>query len=266
MISLPLALVVLMLWQPSYAPPIFDAQVHYNQNSWNRVRVEAIANGIRELNVPWLLVGSTPNEGTWRLAAALPDRVIPMYVPELPRGQRDQWVNDPPQIQAMVTSLKRRPYRGAGELWLSSGDLNSAGVRQLVALARKHSLVLHLRTDPDAIKGMFEREPHLKILWAHAGVFVDAQTVSSMLWQYPNLWIELSHRNDATPKGTLHPDWRQLILNHPKRVLVGTGTYSADYWFRYRTILSDHRQWLGDLPEDIRERVAYLNGLALFSM
>ena len=41
-VSLPLAIVLLALWKPDYQPPIFDAQVHYNQNAWKRVRVEAI--------------------------------------------------------------------------------------------------------------------------------------------------------------------------------------------------------------------------------
>ena len=87
-----------------------------------------------------------------------------------------------------------------------------------------------------------------------------------MLGRYPNLWIELSHRNDATPQGRLVPAWRQLILDHSDRVLVGTGTYSADLWFQYRTILSNHRNWLAELPEGVMNRVAYRNGMSLFGL
>lgn len=266
MVSLPLALVCLMLWRPDHQPPIFDAQVHYNQNAWKQVRVEAIVNGIRELNVRWLLVGSTPNEGTWRLASALPERVIPMWIPELAPESRDQWVDDSDQLAAMRRGLDDGRYRGVGELWLAKGDLGSVGVQQLVALARERDMVLHLRTDPEAIKGLFALEPTLKILWAHAGIYVAADEVEAMLWRYPSLWIELSHRNDATPQGRLNPEWRQLILNHPNRVLIGTGTYSADYWYQYRTILNDHRRWLGELPEEVAMQVAYLNGMALFGV
>jgi hypothetical protein len=61
-VSLPLAIVLLALWKPDYQPPIFDAQVHYNQNAWQRVRVEAIANGIRELNVRSLAAGRQHTE------------------------------------------------------------------------------------------------------------------------------------------------------------------------------------------------------------
>lgn len=266
MISLPLALVLLMLWRPDYQPPIFDAQVHYNKADWQRVRVEAIVNGIRELNVRWLLVGSTPNEGTWRLANALPDRVIPMWIPETKRDSRDQWMHDPEQLAAMTQEFQNKPYRGVGELWLAHGDIQSEGVQQLVELASEKNLVLHLRTDPVAIRSLFTIEPTLKILWAHAGVYADAAEVESLLWQYPNLWIELSHRHDATPQGNLNPDWRELILNHADRVLVGTGTYNADYWYQYRTILSNHRQWLSGLPEEVALKVAYLNGEGLFGM
>jgi hypothetical protein len=40
--SLPLLLLGIAFYKPHYHPPIFDAQVHYNEESWKRVRVEAI--------------------------------------------------------------------------------------------------------------------------------------------------------------------------------------------------------------------------------
>ncbi len=266
MISLPLALVVFMLWRPDYQPPIFDAQVHYNKADWQRVRPEAIVNGIRELNVRWLLVGSAPNEGTWRLVDVLPDRVIPMWVPETDRESRDRWMYDPAQMAELEEELQYKRYRGVGELWLRNGDLRSDGVRQLARLGLEHNLVLHLRSDPDAINGLFAIQPALKILWAHAGVYTSAEEVDALMRRYRNLWIELSHRYDATPHGRLDPRWRQLILDHSDRVLVGTGTYSADYWFQYRTILSNHRKWLSELPTDVALKVAHLNGEILFGL
>lgn len=265
-VSLPLAIVLLALWKPDYQPPIFDAQVHYNQNAWQRVRVEAIANGIRELNVRWLLVGSTPNEGTWRLVEALPERIIPMWIPEVDRDARDRWMEDDAQLRSMEESLRQRPYRGVGELWFNRRDIDHPGVRRLLELARERDLVLHLRTDAGAIRELFAIDPELKILWAHAGVYDDAESVAEMLGHYANLWIELSHRNDATPQGRLMPAWRQIMLDHPRQVLVGTGTYTADLWFQYRTILSNHRNWLAELPEEVANRVAYLNGMALFGL
>lgn len=266
MVSLPLALVALLFWRPDYQPPIFDAQVKYNRGDWKRVRPEAVANGIRELNVRWMLVGSVPNEGTWRLVDVLPERVVPMWVPETPRELRDQWMYDSRQIAELEDELYYKRYLGVGELWLTNGDLGSDGVRQLVRLGVERNLVLHLRTDPEAIKGLFAMQPTLRILWAHAGVYASPEQVDSLMREHRNLWIELSHRNDATPQGELDPRWRELILSHPDRVLVGTGTYSADYWFQYRTILSNHRQWLSELPEDVALRVAYLNGEALFQL
>lgn len=180
------------------------------------------------------------------------------------RETRDQWMYDAKQLAAMEESLRFKKYRGVGELWLANGDINSDGVRQLVKLASEKDFILHLRTDAEAIKRLFAMEPRLKILWAHAGVYVSADEVEALMWQFPNLWVELSHRNDATPQGQLNPQWRQLILNHPERVMVGTGTYSADYWYQYRTILSNQRKWLSSLPEEIALKVAYRNGEALF--
>ena len=142
----------------------------------------------------------------------------------------------------------------------------SVGVSRLLELAQQHDLILHLRTDPETIKRLYQRAPSLKILWAHAGVYASASVVEGLLWKYPNLWVELSHRRDATQNGKLHPGWRRLILNHPRQVLVGSGTYSADYWFQYRTIIAAHRKWLADLPKEVSEQVAFLNGERLFGL
>ncbi len=110
-LSLPVALVVIALWQSTYAPPIFDAQVLYNEEAWSRVPAEAIINTAEELNVPWLLVSSTPNEGTWRLFNKDPERVIPMLVPAFTREDRDTWYEDKRMPDYIETELKQRRYQ-----------------------------------------------------------------------------------------------------------------------------------------------------------
>lgn len=266
LLSLPIALLIFALWMPTYEPPIFDAQVHYNKEAWSRISVEAVMNTAEEINVPWLLVGSIPNEGTWKLYHAAPERVIPMLVPGFTREDRDTWHEDGRLLQYIEAELKARPYRGLGEFFLFDGQVDTPVVRRVLELAVTHRLVLHTRSDPEAIRKMFALQPSLRILWAHAGIITPPEQVGQLMDRYPLLWVEISHRRSVAQRGSLDPEWRELMLRHPDRVLLGSGTYSSTYWHKFRTYLSNYRKWLEDLPPDVAEKIAYRNGLALFGI
>lgn len=265
-LSLPAALVAIALWKPTYEPPIFDAQVLYNQEAWSRVPVEAIVNTAEELNVPWLLVSSTPNEGTWDLYAEDPERVIPMLVPGFTREDRDNWTTDKQILNYIETELEQRPYRGIGEVFLYDIQAKTPVVQRVLKLAATHGLVFHTRSDPAAMKYIFSQQPGLRVLWAHAGVDVQPDQVSSLLDHYPQLWVEISHRHSVAPQGKLNPEWKALMMRHPDRVLLGSGTYTSQYWYKFRTYMSRYRKWLKDLPPDVARNIAYRNGLALFEI
>lgn len=265
-LSLPLILLVVALWNPQKQPPIFDAQVHYNKESWMRVSEDAVINTADELNVPWLLVASTPNEGTWRLYDRDPQRVIPMFVPYENPEDRDTWFNSPEILGYMEREISRRNYRGVGEFQLYDGQVQTEVVRRMIELARESGLVLHARSDPNALRQLFAMEPSLRILWAHGGMLTPTQTIAELLSRYPGLWVEISHRGDVAPKGKLAPQWRELMLLYPDRFLLGSGTYTSEYWYQFRYILGRYRKWLKELPPDVAAMIAYENGLRLFDM
>ena len=265
-LSLPLALLFIALWTPKYDLPIFDAQIHYDRASWSRVPVEAILNAAEELTVPWLLVGSIPNEGTWRLYNADPQRVIPMFVPAFRREDRNDWFNNTKILHDMEEEIASGRYRGIGEVFLFDGHIDKPGVKRLVKLAAEHSLVLHCRSQPSAIRQLFALDSSLRILWAHAGMFSQPEVINGMLDRYPRLWIEISHRGDVAPRGKLDKKWRQLMLRHSDRFLLGSGTYTTEYWYKFRTYMSRYRSWLKTLPREVAERIAFRNGLVLFDI
>lgn len=265
-VSLPLGLLFIALYRPTYAPPIFDAQVHYNSNSWQQVSVKAILNTAEELNVPWMLVSSTPNEGTWRLWRRDSQRVIPMLVPGFTRDDRNTWFRDEKILSYIQDEIRKRPYRGIGEFFLFDGQANTPVVRRMVALARNRGLVLHARSDPITVRYLFSLTPGIRILWAHAGMFSRPEIVNEMLNRYRNLWVEISHRGDIAPHGKLDPRWRELMMHHADRFMLGSGTYSSEYWYQFRTYLSRYRGWLGDLPPDVAKKIAFKNGLRLFGL
>ena len=265
-VSLPVALLIIALWKPEYSPPVFDAQVHYNKDSWHRVSADAVINTAVELNVPWLLVGSTPNEGTWRLYRRDPQRVIPMFIPYRHIEDSATWYDDENLLRYMEREIQRRKYRGIGEFHLFDCQVDTPVVRRMFELALEHNLILHARSDPNAIRQLFALNSSLRILWAHAGMFTQPDTIAQLLKRYPRLWVEISHRSDVAPNGKLTPQWRELMLLYPDRVLLGTGTYNNQYWYQFRYILSRYRKWLKQLPPDVVEMIAYQNGLVLFGL
>lgn len=265
-LSVPAAIVAVALWEPTYEPPIFDAQVHYNEQAWQRVSVKAILNTAEEINVPWLLVASTPNEGTWELYAQDPQRVIPMLVPYQTRDERESWTADPANAQYIEQELTRSNYRGIGEFYLFDGQVDTPVVRRMLELARERGLVLHARSDPNALHQLFALDPGIRVLWAHAGMFTQPDTINDMLERYPTLYVELSHRGDVAPKGVLAPAWRELLLRFPRRFLLGSGTYTSEYWYQFRYMQDRYRGWLKSLPPEVKERIAFRNGLELFDI
>ena len=265
-LSFPVALLVIAFWETSHEPPIFDAQVHYNQESWHKVSPTAILNTARELNVPWLLVGSTPNEGTWKLKDTTTPRIIRMFIPQHTQDDRDTWFNDERILSYMEQEISRGVYAGIGEFFLFDGQVQTPVVQRMVELATNRKLVLHARSDPNAIEQLFEMGPSVRILWAHAGMFTGPEKVGELLNRYPNLWVEISHRIDIAPNGKLNPKWRDVMLRFPNRFLLGSGTYRTEYWYQFRYIHTRYREWLMELPQEPREKIAYRNGLSLFGM
>lgn len=265
-LSLPLFILIVALWKPSTEPAIFDAQVHYNEEVWDSASVKAILNTAKAKNVPWMLVCSLPNEGTWRLYEGDPDRVIPMLVPYQSRDERDTWFKDPNSLAFIEKEIGSKPYRGIGEFFLFDGQVDTPVVRGMVELARKRRLVLHARSDQFAIGQLFALGPELRIIWAHAGMFTPPETIVKMLARYPQLWVEISHRGDVAPGGQLSPAWRDVMQRYPGRILLGSGTYNAEYWYQFRFSFDHYRDWLRQLPPDMAEQIAFRNGLELFRL
>jgi hypothetical protein len=97
-------------------------------------------------------------------------------------------------------------------------------------------------------------------------MFTQPDTISRLLDDYPNLWVEISHRGDIAPNGSLAPAWRDLLLRHYDRFLLGSGTYRHNHWYQFRYYMSRYRGWLEELPAEIAEQIAFRNGLNLFGI
>ncbi len=257
-------------WAPSVAAderlPIFDTHVHYSRDAWAAYDPRSVVETLDAANVPRALVSSTPDDGTLKLYREDADRFVPILRPYRPGVDLSNWFRDPSTPAYIAKRLGRGVYRGVGEIHLF--DEAAAGtpqVKQVAATAVELDIVLHVHSGAGPVRALFAAEPNLKILWAHAGMSTPPERIGEMLDRYPRLWAELSFRaGDIAPHGRVDPAWRQALLRHPDRFMIGTDTYVAARWDVYGDLIDEHRRWLAQLPRAVAEAIAYRNAVRLF--
>ena len=244
--------------------PIFDAHIHYSHGDWDTLSPQQALALLEKAGVRQALVSSTPDDGTLKLYQADPKRIIPFLRPYRTRGDMGGWHSDP-AVQAYVEErLTRGVYKGIGEFHLLAADTDKPVVKRLAELAAKQQLSLHAHVDEVAVERLLTLYPEVRILWAHAGMSSPVKEVGRLLDRYPKLWVELALRFDVAPGGNLDPEWRALFLRHPDRFMVGTDTWTTSRWDSLVEEARATRRWLGQLPRNVADQIAYRNGERLF--
>jgi hypothetical protein len=272
--------------QTPYAGPLFDTHLHYNQEAWDGNTgpyppAEALARMQRN-NVKAIIANSRPNAGTQTLAAARETReagvaVVPFVRLYRNRDDYSNWFRDETIHEMVQAELARGtasgPYRGIGEFHLyESANANGPVAKKLIALAERQKLTVLAHVDDVAIDLLMANAPSkgqsLRLIWAHTGIGgAPIERVQALLERYPLLMGELSYRPGLTCEaGKLCPEWRALLLKYPDRFVVGSDTWVNQRWSAYDEIMRGYRTWLGDLPPDVAQRIAWGNAAALFSL
>ncbi len=239
--------------------PIFDAHIHYSQPAWDAYPPEAALAILDRAGVSRAFVSSTPDDGTLRLHAKAPDRIVPVLRPYRTRGDMGSWTKDPSVISYVEERLRRGVYRGIGEFHMGAGEVGDPVPRRFVELAAQYKIFVHCHCDDGGIEGLARLRSDVRLLWAHAGMSSSATAVERILDRYPNVWVELALRSDVAPGGTLDTAWRALFLKYPDRFLVGTDTWINPQWDRLPDILNNFRVWLRQLPPDVAAKLAHGN-------
>jgi predicted TIM-barrel fold metal-dependent hydrolase len=262
-VRLAAVLAVVLTWTitaPPAAPaeelPIVDTHLHYSQNSWAQYSPEAVLRILEQSAVRRAFVSSTPDDGTVRLHAAAPDRVVPVLRPYRGAGELSAWHRDPSVFDYLEDRLRRGIYRGIGEFHLSGEEARSPVVRRVVDLAVRHGIFVHCHCDTEAAAILIGLDPSLRVLWAHAGMSAGPEEVGRLVDRHPTLAVELALRSDVAPGGRLDPAWRALFLRHPDRFMVGTDTWVPSRWADLPEVQQWTRAWLGQLPPDVARRIA----------
>lgn len=269
-----------------YTGPLFDAHLHYNVEAFDGregphplpdVLARMQRNGVRAI-----VANSRPNDGTRLLAQAPQTRragvtVVPFVRLYRNRADYDNWFRDE-SIHAMVQSELARgtasgPYRGLGEFHLyDAANANGPVARKLMALAEEKDLAVLAHVDDTAVDFLMAHTPSkgakVRMIWAHTGIGgAPVARVEELLVRYPRLVGELSYRPGLTCEGgRLCPEWRQLVLKHPTRFVIGSDTWINQRWQAYDDTMRGYRAWLGDLPPEVARRIAWDNGASLFGL
>lgn len=261
-----------------YAGPLFDAHLHYNDDAQQPHPLADVLARMQRSGVRAVVANSRPNDGTKALAAATESTraagvtVVPFVRLYRDRADYGSWFRDP-SIARMVDAelaagTAAGPYRGLGEFHLyDSAHADGPVARQLMQLAQQRRLVVLAHCDDVAVDRLMAHAPGATMIWAHTGIGgVPVERVRELLHRHPTLIGELSYRPGLVVDGRLAPEWRALFVEFPQRFVVGSDTWVNARWQSYEVLMAEARRWLGELPPEVAQRIAWGNGAALFGL
>ncbi|WP_300650424.1 amidohydrolase family protein [Hydrogenophaga sp.] len=274
-----------------YSGPLFDAHLHYNDEACTHDTpapgcphpIADVLERMQKSGVRAIVANSRPNDGTTALATAREQTraagvtVVPFVRLYRNRADYNSWFQDPTIVEMVSAELARGtpagPYRGLGEFHLyDSANANGPVAKQLMALAEAKDLAILAHVDDVAIDLLMANTPSkgqkMRLIWAHTGIGgTPATRVDALLARYPKLMGELSYRPGLTcVDGQLCPEWRALLLKYPDRFMIGSDTWVNQRWQYYGELMQGYRTWLGGLPADVAQRIAWDNGAKLFGL
>lgn len=257
LLCLPL-FILMMIPLAAAGQPVFDVHIHYSHDVWDPIPPKDAVQLLRKAGISRALVSSSGDDGTQMLYQAAPDLVIPSLRPYRKRGELYNWMHDDSVIPYLKQRLAKYQYAAIGEFHISGAQADLPVVRQLVQLAHEHGLILHAHADADAIERLFTQDPDARILWAHAG-FEPGAKVKELLDRYPKLWADLSFRWMIISEGNFEPGWRELLINHADRFMLGVDTYTPQRWVEIDETLEWYEEMFALLPDDVANRIRYQN-------
>ena len=284
-----LAAVALLAWSSAAisAQPFADVHVHFNWDQRELIDAGRVAAKLAAAGVEFAVAAGTPSELALELARASSGRVIPLFSPYIHELGRRDWHLDPRVVTMAEAGLSAGDYHGIGEIHFMAGFPPRADNHvfvQLMALAGEYRVPVLIHIDSGNEAAFLEicrRYPSLDILFAHAGGNLHALHIRRIVEACPNAWIEFSARDPwrygglAGDDGHLLPEWRALVLEHPHRFVTGTDPVwrvtrtqswdqADDGWDYFEQLIAWHRDWLADLPADVRHKISVENARRLF--
>lgn len=264
------------------SPPFADAHIHYNWDQAEIISARAVVDKLKAAGVGLTMVSSVPSQLALELREAGGDWVIPFFSPYIHElGKRD-WHLDQNVVSKAEQGLRAGQYFGIGEVHFMAGFKprpENSVFQQLMALAKKYRVPALIHVDSANEKyflGICKQHPQVKIIFAHAGGNLKPAHIRKILQQCDNVWVDFSARDPwrygglTDANSILLPEWKALVLSYPERFFTGTDPVwkvtrtqswdqSDDGWDHYQQLFEYHQSWLKDLPEAVRDKIAWQN-------
>jgi hypothetical protein len=246
--------------------PIFDAHIHYKEPAWGPYPVKTVIELMDRSGVAMALVSSTPDDGTIRLWEYAPRRIVPELRPYHGDAGSSNWTKSAGMLSYIRGRLAKYPHEGIGEFHIHNLDPDDRPLlTEIARMAKARNIIIHVHSGAAPVRLLYELEPALTILWAHAGMSEPPDVVGPMLDTYKTLYADTSYReNDILRGDAIDPAWLKVINRHSDRLMVGTDTWVNSQWDDYEGLIALNRAWLAKLPRPIAERIAYKNAAKLF--
>lgn len=238
--------------------PLIDTHIHYSHDAWEMLPPEDAVDVIRKAGLKKAFVSSSSDDGTQMLFKAAPDLIVPVLRPYRKRGELGTWYRDETVIKLLEDRLANNRYAGIGEFHIFGDDVFLPVMKRVVSLAKEYRIFLHAHSDSEAVENIFKLDPDARVLWAHSG-FEGPMEVRRMLNTYPKLTADLAFRNEHAVNGEVDPDWRQLFLEFPDRIMIGTDTFTPERWYYVIDHAEWSREWLSSLPKGVAQQIGYEN-------
>ena len=247
--------------------PIFDAHVHYKRPAWGPFPPATVIELMDKSGVAMALVSSTPDVGTIRLWEYARRRIVPELRPYHDRAGSSNWTKAPGMLAYLRERLDKYPHEGIGGFHLFHVDpKDQALLKEVARMAKDRAIPIHIHSGAEPVRLLYEFEPSLTIIWAHAGMSEPPAVIEEMMARYATLYADTSYRERdiLTGDDKIAPDWRRLIERFPERFMVGSDTWVNSQWQDYAELIALNRRWLSHFPRDIAEQIAFRNGERLF--
>lgn len=247
--------------------PLFDAHMHWKRPAWSEFPPNVVLSLMDENGVAMALVSSSPDEGTITLWEYAPRRIVPEMRPYNDRLGPSNWTRGEGVGDYIEQRVRQYPHAGIGEFHLHRVDPRDEPLmRRIVALAMEKEIPLHVHSGHEPVEYLFDLNPGLTVIWAHAGMTEPAGVVEEMMARYPKLYADTSYREDdiLIAGGVLDPDWGRVLERFADRFMVGSDTWINGQWHNYDQLMATNRLWLAHLTEAAARKIAYQNAQRLF--
>ncbi len=248
--------------------PIFDAHIHYKEPAWPHYSEQDVIALMDKSGVAMGLVSSTPDEGTIRLWKYAPKRIVPELRPYHGEVSSSNWTKSENIFGYLEKRLNQYPHEGIGEFHIHNLDKRDEDLfRNIIATAKERDIYLHVHSGSEPIRWLYELDPDVKIIWAHAGLGEPASEVYTLMSDFPELLADTSLREFEILKigDGIDPEWEKIVFDFQDRLMVGSDTWVNGRWDVYGSIMDSNRLWLSYFPREVAEKIAYKNAERVFS-